>query len=126
LVNGELLETCFEIDALPEVTASRVTAMAVAPRYAVELLRRALALGASDAVLIQTEDLPADAHATARLVADEIALKLPTCDLVVCGDPILAAVLSGNLGREVVTLAPRAAREFTVDEYFAAYEKPLT
>ena len=75
-----------------------VTAIAVAPRYATELLRRALALGADNAALINTDELPDNPHDAARWTANLAGQKQLPCDLVLCGDAILAAVLAGNLG----------------------------
>jgi alkylation response protein AidB-like acyl-CoA dehydrogenase/flavin-dependent dehydrogenase/electron transfer flavoprotein alpha subunit/electron transfer flavoprotein alpha/beta subunit/ferredoxin-like protein FixX len=110
VVNGELLETHFDIDATSRTALERavelksiseevaVTAIAVAPGYAIESLHRALALGADNAALIKTDDLPDNPHDTARLVADLAGQKQLPCDLVLCGDAILAAVLAGNLG----------------------------
>ena len=110
IVNGELLETHFDIDAASRTALGRalelkfasekvsVTAIAVAPGYATESLRRALALGADNAALIKTADLPDNPHDSARLVADLAGQKQLPCDLVLCGDAILAAVLAGNLG----------------------------
>jgi hypothetical protein len=124
-VNGELLETHFEFDhtALEravEIGAS-VSVIAVAPRYAVELLRRALALGASEAKLIETDELPGDAPVTARLLAQQI-----TGDLVLCSEPLLAIALEGNLGRSCVCIAPGpTTRQFSVEDYFAAMNKPM-
>ncbi len=123
--NGQLLETHFEFDRAPLEralqTGARVSVAAVAPRYAVELLRRALALGASDATLIATEELPADVNVTARLLAREI-----TGELVLCSDPLLAVALEGNLGLRCISVGPGpATREFTVEDYFAALDKPL-
>ncbi len=63
-----------------------------------ESLRRALALGADNAALIKTDSLPDNPHDIARLVADLAGQKQLPCDLVLCGDAILAAVLAGNLG----------------------------
>jgi electron transfer flavoprotein-quinone oxidoreductase len=143
--NGELLETHFEFDAASRsamavatreslserrlhASEKRVTAVAVAPKFAAGLLRRALASGATDAALLESEELPVDALATARMVSDYIALKFPACDLVLCGDRILAAALSGNLGGKpaVQEIEPGAQeRQFTVEEYFVAFGKPL-
>ncbi len=110
IVDGELLETHFDIDAASRTALARalelksaseevaVTAIAVAPGYAMEVLHRALALGADNAALIKTDDLPNNPHDTARLVADLAGQKQLPCDLVLCGNAILAAVLAGNLG----------------------------
>ena len=134
--DGELLETCFEFDAASrtaleqalEVPQARVSVLTVAPRYAVDLLRRALALGAADATLIETDNLPDDVHAVARLAADQISLNYAMCDLVLCGDELLAKTLTGSLGASNVinTAADRISRDFTIGGYFAAFEKPLT
>ena len=110
IVNGALLETHFDFEAASRTALDRaielklgsdqvaVTAIAVAPRYGVELLRRALALGADEAVLIETDEPVNDPYHAARLVADHVGQKQLPCDLVLCGEPILAAVLAGNLG----------------------------
>ncbi|HUJ72872.1 MAG TPA: FAD-binding protein [Verrucomicrobiae bacterium] len=110
VVNGELLETHFDFEpasrsalqrAIELKAASKevaVTSIVVAPRYAAELLRRALALGADNAALIQTDDLPDNPHDAARFAANLAGQKQLPCDLVLCGDAILAAVLAGNLG----------------------------
>jgi electron transfer flavoprotein-quinone oxidoreductase len=110
IANGELLETHFDIDGASRTALERalklkstsedvaVTAIAVAPGYATESLHRALALGADNAALIKTDDLPDNPHDAARLVADLAGQKQLPCDLVLCGDAILAAVLAGNLG----------------------------
>jgi electron transfer flavoprotein-quinone oxidoreductase len=110
IMNGELLETHFDIDATSRTALARaielkstsedvaVTAIAVAPGYATESLHRALAFGADNTALIKTDDLPDNPHDIARLVADLAGQKQLPCDLVLCGDAILAAVLAGNLG----------------------------
>ncbi len=110
IVNGELLETHFDIDGASRTALERalelkstsedvtVTAIAVAPGYATEVLRRTLALGVDNAALIKTDYLPDNPHDVARLVADLAGQKQLPCDLVLCGDAILAAVLAGNLG----------------------------
>lgn len=110
VINGELLETHFDIDA-PSRSALQhaielkfasdnvtVTATATAPQYATESLLRALALGADNAALIKTDDLLDSPHDAARLIADLAGQKQLPCDLVLCGDAVLAAVLAGNLG----------------------------
>jgi electron transfer flavoprotein-quinone oxidoreductase len=166
VVDGELLETYFDFDPASRTALERavelkrastkvkLTAIAVAPRYGAELLQRSLALGVDDAVLIETDDLPADAHVVARLVAD----RMGHCDLVLCADSVLAAVLGGSLGSshfagvsefvvtadqiEVKLQKPEATLsvtkpvvldiaagettlEFSVDEYLAALSKPV-
>jgi electron transfer flavoprotein-quinone oxidoreductase len=110
VVNGELLETHFDFEVASRAALERaielkaaskevaVTVIAVAPSYAAELLQRALALGADNAALIKTDDLPDNPHDVARLVADLAGQKQLPCDLVLCGDAVLAAVLAGNLG----------------------------
>jgi electron transfer flavoprotein-quinone oxidoreductase len=110
VVNGELLETHFDIDAASrsalqhaiELKAASndvsITAVAAAPNYAADLLHRALALGADNAALIKTDDLLDTPHDAARLIADLAGQKQLPCDLVLCGDALLAAVLAGNLG----------------------------
>jgi electron transfer flavoprotein-quinone oxidoreductase len=111
VVNGELLETHFDIDvagrsalqhAIELKSASdnvTVTAIAAAPQFAAESLLRALALGADNAALIKTDNLLDSPHDAARLIADLAGQKQLPCDLVLCGDAVLAAVLAGNLGQ---------------------------
>jgi alkylation response protein AidB-like acyl-CoA dehydrogenase/flavin-dependent dehydrogenase/electron transfer flavoprotein alpha subunit/electron transfer flavoprotein alpha/beta subunit/ferredoxin-like protein FixX len=123
IVNGELLETHFDIDAASRTALERaielkstsedvsVTAITVAPGYAMESLHRALALGADNAALIKTDDLPDSPHDNARLVADLAGQKQLPCDIVLCGDGILAAVLAGNLGASHFS----GVKEFIVD-----------
>jgi len=110
VVNGALLETHFDMDAASrsalqqamELKAASkdvsITAITVGPNYAADSLHCALALGADDAALIKTDDLPDNPHDAARLIADLAGQKELPCDLVLCGDAILAAVLGGNLG----------------------------
>ncbi len=132
VMEGELLETLFDFDpaswtALGQTTDA--TVIAVAPRYATELLRRALACGAREAVLVETEGLPDDVHAVGRLVADRIALKHLPCDRVLCGDATLAAVLTGTLGGAPAVELVEADDErpdFTMSDFGAALAKPLT
>jgi electron transfer flavoprotein alpha subunit/electron transfer flavoprotein alpha/beta subunit len=123
IVNGELLETHFDVDAASRTALERavelkstseevsVTIIAVAPGYAAESLHRALALGADNAALIKTVDLPDNPHDIARLVADLAGQKQLPCDIVLCGDSILAAVLAGNLGATHFS----GVKEFVVD-----------
>ncbi len=132
VVEGELLETHFELDVGVPTSLSRrpvrLTILTVAPRYAAELLRRALAAGATDAVLLEADDLPEDIHATARLIADHIAVHLPSCDLVLCGEALFCTILNSNLGGlppvRAITEAT-AANNFSVDDFCAAQSKPL-
>ncbi len=110
VINGELLETHFDIDAASRSALQRaaelkcasddvtVTTIAAAPQFATESLLRALALGADNAALIKTDDLLDSPHDAARLIADLAGQKQLPCDLVLCGDAVLAAVLAGNLG----------------------------
>jgi electron transfer flavoprotein-quinone oxidoreductase len=135
IVNGELLETHFDIDAASctalehalELKATSeevsVTAIAVAPGYATESLLHTLALGADNAALIKTDELPDNPHDTARLIADLAGQKQLPCDLVLCGDGILAAVLAGNLGASYFS----GVKEFFVngDQTIIHLLKPL-
>jgi electron transfer flavoprotein-quinone oxidoreductase len=110
VINGELLETHFDIDATSRAALQHavelksasehvaVTAIAAAPLFASESLLCALALGADNAALIKTDDLLDSPHDAARLIADLAGQKQLPCDLVLCGDAVLAAVLAGNLG----------------------------
>jgi electron transfer flavoprotein-quinone oxidoreductase len=111
VINGELLETHFDIDAASRSALQHaielrsasekvtVTGIAAAPQFATESLVRALALGANNAALIKTDDLLDSPHDAARLIADLAGQKQLPCDIVLCGDAVLAAVLAGNLGQ---------------------------
>jgi electron transfer flavoprotein alpha subunit/electron transfer flavoprotein alpha/beta subunit len=111
VINGELLETHFDIDASSRSALQHaielkstsddvtVTVVAAVPQFATESLLRALALGADNAALIKTDDLLDSPHDAARLIADLAGQKQLPCDLVLCGDAVLAAVLAGNLGQ---------------------------
>ncbi len=111
VVNGELLETHFDVNAASRSALQHavelksasgdvsVTAIATAPQFATKSLLRALALGADNAALIKTDDLLDSPHDVARLVADLAGQKQLPCDLVLCGNAVLAAVLAGNLGQ---------------------------
>jgi electron transfer flavoprotein-quinone oxidoreductase len=111
VMNGELLETHFDIDASSRSALQHavelksasddvtVTAITAAPQFAAESLLRALALGADNAALIKTDELLDSPHDAARLIADLAGQKQLPCDLVLCGDAVLAAVLAGNLGQ---------------------------
>ena len=69
-----------------------------------------LALGADGAALIKTDSLPDNPHDTARLVADLAGQKQLPCDLVLCGDAILAAVLAGHNQTSTTELVYRYIR----------------
>jgi len=131
VADGELRETLFDFDAASWEALARTagaTVITVAPRLATTLLRKALAAGAGQAVLLETTTLPDDIHAVGRLVADQIVLHYLPCDRVLCGDATLAAVLNGNLGGMPVveTVAPGETRpDFTMDDFCAALAKPL-
>jgi electron transfer flavoprotein alpha subunit/electron transfer flavoprotein alpha/beta subunit len=108
VIDGVLSETHFDFDAASRAALDQahewrgadghVTVVTVAPRYAEPLMRRALASGADRAVLIETDDLPADIHAVARMASGRIALEMMPFDVVMCGENLLAGVLAGHLG----------------------------
>lgn len=134
VINGELLETHFDIDAASRSALQHavelksasddvtVTVIAAAPQFAAESLLRALALGADNAALIKTDDLLDSPHDAARLIADLTGQKQLPCDLVLCGDAVLAAVLAGNLGQAYFS----NVKDFTIsgDETKLALQKP--
>jgi electron transfer flavoprotein-quinone oxidoreductase len=144
VVNGQLLETHFDMDApsrsalghaLELKAASEdvsITAIAVGPNFAADSLHCALALGADNAALISTDDLPDNPHDAARLIADLAGQKQLPCDLVLCGDPILAAVLAGNLGlahfsnvRGFVVTGDKIALTFQKPEVTLTADRPV-
>ena len=78
----------------------QVTLIAAGPSTCVRALRRALALGADDAVHAVNEQIsPYDALTLSRTYA-EVATDLGF-DLVVCGEPLLADMMSARLGVQV-------------------------
>jgi electron transfer flavoprotein alpha/beta subunit len=82
----------------------QVTPVAAGPATCERALRCALALGADDAVHVVNERIsPCDALTLSRVYA-EVAADLGF-DVVVCGDPLLADMVSARLGVPV-TRAP--------------------
>jgi electron transfer flavoprotein alpha/beta subunit len=78
----------------------QVTLLAAGPAACVRALRRALALGADDAVHVVNERIsPHDALTLSRAYA-EVAADLGF-DLVVSGEPLLADMVSARLGAPV-------------------------
>ncbi|MCE9535837.1 MAG: acyl-CoA dehydrogenase family protein, partial [Nitrospirae bacterium] len=129
VVDGQLLETHFDFDTasravLDQALAqrqARVTVVCAAPPFAAELLQRPLALGAAKALLVQTDSLMVDPQETARLIAQQIGLKLMPCDLIVCADPVLGTLIAGAVGVESVAgFEPVSPRDFTIGEYLEA------
>jgi electron transfer flavoprotein-quinone oxidoreductase len=144
VVNGELLETHFDFDAASKTALERaleikanseevtVSAISVGPRYGVELLRRTLAMGADDATLIETDELADVPQEAARLTADYVGQEQLSHDLVICGDPLLAIVLAGNLGlphfsgvKEFVVNGDRAAITLRKPEITLTTDQPV-
>lgn len=70
---------------LKEADGGKVTVLTVGPGASQEALKRALRMGADDAVQVDGEGLPEAApHTTAYLLAKAIE-KMGDCDLVICG-----------------------------------------
>lgn len=100
VVAGELLETCFDLDAASRkliATATQATVIAVGPRLAAERLAN---LPVAQAVLLQTEDWVTDPQTVARLVAQFIGTRRLAADRIVCADGLVTPILTGALGAE--------------------------
>jgi electron transfer flavoprotein-quinone oxidoreductase len=131
--DGELLETYFEISSAERTALEtaleiknaapdrvRVSVVSAAPRYALELLRETLALGADDATLLETPHEFGEPHATARILGDHLALKQTPLDLILCGAAspddnlgLVGPLVAANFGCEFVTRAAEIYVETT-------------
>lgn len=78
------IETALRIkDTVPD---TKVTALTMGPAQASDVLRKAIAMGADDAVLLSDKKFAgADTQATSRTLAKAIKEKLPDYDLIICG-----------------------------------------
>jgi electron transfer flavoprotein beta subunit len=69
-----------------ELPGSTITAFTMGPVQAQEMLRKVLALGCDDAVLISDKKFAgADTYATGQTISRAIRTMLPDFDLIVCG-----------------------------------------
>jgi len=101
--DGELLETCFDLDAASRKLIAATThacVIAVGPRLAAE---RLMNLPVDQAVLLQTENWVTDPQTVARLVAQYIGTRGLAADRIMCADSIVATILTGALGAEKLT-----------------------
>lgn len=63
-----------------------ITALTMGPAQADEMLKKAVALGADDAILLCDKKFAgADTYATAKTLAKAVSEKLPDTDLIICG-----------------------------------------
>ena len=63
-----------------------ITTLTMGPNQAVSMLKKAVALGANDAILLSDKKFAgADTYATGKTIAKAIAEKLEGTDLVICG-----------------------------------------
>jgi electron transfer flavoprotein beta subunit len=86
---------------LKEAHGGKVTALCLGPADAVEALKRGLAMGADEAILISDPALAGgDSLATARALAAAIN-KLDVCDLVIAG----RSAVDGNTGATAIQVA---------------------
>lgn len=65
---------------------TEITALTMGPMQAVDMLKKAIALGCDNAVLISDKKFAgADTYATAKTISAAIKTKLPDFDLILCG-----------------------------------------
>lgn len=78
------LETALRIkDENPDTT---ITVLTMGPPQAEEILRRAIAMGCDDGILLTDRKFAgADTQATSRTLARALAEKAPDTDLIICG-----------------------------------------
>lgn len=63
-----------------------VTTLTMGPQQAVSMLKKTIAIGADDAILISDKKFAgADTFATGKTLAKAISEKLPDADLIICG-----------------------------------------
>lgn len=76
----------FALKLKSQVKDSTITVFTMGPAQAENMLKRALALGCDDAVLISDKKFAgADTYATGLTIASAIKTTLPDFDLIVCG-----------------------------------------
>ena len=65
---------------------TKITVVSMGPPQAVEMLKKAIALGADDAILMSDKKFAgADTYATGKTIARSIKEKCPNTDLIICG-----------------------------------------
>ena len=65
---------------------AKVTALTMGPLQAIDILKKAIALGCDDGILISDKKFAgADTYATAKTIASAIKTKKPDFDLIICG-----------------------------------------
>jgi electron transfer flavoprotein beta subunit len=84
IFDGNALETALKLRE--EAGGGTVTALTIGPKGAEEVLRKALAVTADQAVLVAEDNLDScDAAARAELIAAAVKKLTPAVDLVLCG-----------------------------------------
>lgn len=69
-----------------QIPDSKITVLTMGPNQAISMLKKAIALGADDAVLLSDKKFAgADTFATGKTLAKAISTKLPDTDLIICG-----------------------------------------
>ena len=76
----------FALNIKRQVAETTITVFTMGPSQAEEMLRKALAIGCDDAILISDKKFAgADTYATGQTISQAIKTILPDYDLVVCG-----------------------------------------
>jgi electron transfer flavoprotein beta subunit len=101
---------------IKEAHGASITVLTMGPPAAEEVLREALAMGASRAILICDRILAgSDTYATSFVLAEAIKKEVPDCDLILCG-----AYTSDS---ETAQVGPQLAEELHIPA--AAYAEHL-
>ena len=88
-----------------------ITVLTMGPNQAIGMLKKAIALGADDAILLSDKKFAgADTYATGKTIAKAISSKVPDVDLIICGQFAIdgdtaqtGPCIAGNLGLPQVT-----------------------
>lgn len=88
-----------------------ITVLTMGPNQAIAMLKKAIALGADDAILLSDKKFAgADTYATGKTIAKAILSKVPDVDLIICGQFAIdgdtaqtGPCIAGNLGLPQVT-----------------------
>ncbi len=77
------LETALK---LKKILNAEITVLSMGPNQAEDILRKALAIGCDNAVLLSDKKFAgADTYATGKTIAEAIKAKIPDFDLIICG-----------------------------------------
>lgn len=102
------LETALQIK---KQLGAFITVLTMGPNQAISMLKKAIALGADDAILLSDKKFAgADTFATGKTLAKAISSKVPDVDLIICGQFAIdgdtaqtGPCIAGNLGLPQVT-----------------------